>query len=61
MDSRYINPGYAQLPGFDYSLEPGSRKIVVHATKHTDGSIKEITHVSLQDGYGTWESDDSPA
>ncbi len=56
MEGKYTNQGYTQLATLNYNLEPGSRKVVVYATKNPDGSIDEITHAAIQDGHGTWES-----
>ncbi|AGP42298.1 hypothetical protein SCE1572_52050 [Sorangium cellulosum So0157-2] len=56
MDAIYGAQGYTRSPGMDFSLKPGTQKVVVYATKRADGTIDEITHGAIQDEHGTWTS-----
>ncbi|KYF94249.1 type IV secretion protein Rhs [Sorangium cellulosum] len=56
MDSIYGTQGYIRSSDMDFSLKPGTQKIVVYGTKNADGTIAEITHGAIQDEHGTWTS-----
>ncbi len=56
MDRIYANAGYKRSDNMNTDLEPGTRKVVVYASKHSDGSIDEITHGALQEPDGTYTS-----
>jgi hypothetical protein len=56
MDKMYAEKGYSRINDMDFSYDPAKQKVVVYATKNSDGRIKEITHGAIQDAKGTWES-----
>ncbi|QEL15769.1 DUF7689 domain-containing protein [Limnoglobus roseus] len=56
MDKKYEALGYKRATGMDTSLEPGTEKVVVYATKNPDGTIKDVTHGAIQRPDGTYSS-----
>lgn len=56
MDAKYAALGYKRSSNTNTAVEPGKEKIVVYATKNSDGSIKEVTHGAVQQPDGTYTS-----
>jgi type VI secretion system secreted protein VgrG len=55
MDRIYRTIRYTRVPGLDFRLVRGLKKVVVYA--HVSGGrIREVTHAALQEADGTWTS-----
>jgi type VI secretion system secreted protein VgrG len=56
MDILYQGLGFIRAGALEVSLEPGKRKVVLYATRTSDGGIERITHAAVQEADGNWVS-----